>query len=360
MTNRSDAVRIRPSLDVGGLDDRSRLRAIRTGLGRIARSRLLLGLDVAATIVVAGTFAQIGAPELLFHVVFVILTAEAFLFGRRICLERVAAVSIALVLYASLPSLGVAAEPLELTEWPLMFTIAVLVAWMADREQSVGRRYAGLYRETRDRLVRAQEEERGRIARDLHDGIGQTLTALTLTLDAAATAPDSTGAARAVDRSRELAGEALAETRLAAERIRPPRLAARGLASALRAMASDPGGLIDVTIGRGAAARIRDEAELDVYRIAQEAVRNAAEHASAARIGVSLTRTRSGLRLEVSDDGIGFDPGTIDAGRLGVVGMGERAAAIGCRLDIDAAPHRGTRVTLEIPAVLLTAGDAAR
>lgn len=358
MTNPLHSVGLVSPLEPGALDDRSALRAIRTRLERIGQRRLLIVLDLAAILVVAATFAQVGPPELLFHVVFVILTAEAFIFGRRICLQRVAAVTVALLVYASLPELGVAAEPLELTEWPLMFTIAVLVAWMADREQSVGRRYAGLYREARDRLVRAQEEERGRIARDLHDGIGQTLTALTLTLDAAATG-DRTDTAPAIERSRELAREALADTRLAAERIRPPRLAKRGLASALRAMTSTPGAHVDVTIGPGADVRMPGEAELDAYRIVQEAVRNAIQHASASRIGVSLARTPSGLRLEVLDDGAGFDRTAIDARRLGIIGMGERAAAIGGHLDVDSAVGEGTRIVLTIPAGLLGIGEAA-
>lgn len=358
MTNPLQSVGLVSPLEPGALEDRSTLRAIRTRLERIGQRRLLVVLDLAAILVVAATFAQVGPPELLFHAVFVILTAEAFIFGRRICLQRVAAVSVVLLGYASLPAFGVDAQPLELTEWPLMFTIAVLVAWMADREQSVGRRYAGLYWETRDRLVRAQEEERGRIARDLHDGIGQTLTALTLTLDAASTG-DRTDTARAVERSRELAREALADTRLAAERIHPPRLAERGLASALRAMTSTPGWLVDVTIGPGADVRFHGEAELDAYRIAQEAVRNAIQHASASRIAVSLARTSSGLRLEVADDGAGFNRSAFDPRRLGIVGMGERAAAIGGHLEIDAAVGEGTRILLTIPAGLLEVAEAA-
>ena len=354
MTNPLHSVGVASPLEPAVLDDRSALRTIRKRLDQIGQRRLLIVLDLAAILVVGATFAQVGPPELLFHVVFVILTAEAFIFGRRICLQRLAAVSVALLYYASLPLNGAVVQPLDLTEWPLMFAIAVLVAWMADREQSVGRRYAGLYRETRDRLVRAQEEERGRIARDLHDGIGQTLAALTLTLDAASTGSE-TETAIAVDRSRELAREALADTRLAAERIRPRRLAERGLASALRAMTSTPGGQVAVAIGPGADVRLPAEAELDTYRIAQEAVRNAIQHASAGHIAVSLSRTVSGLRLEVVDDGIGFDRTSVDPQRLGIVGMSERADAIGGELRVGTAAGEGTRITLTIPAGVLNA-----
>lgn len=360
MTNSPHSIGLVSPLEPGIADDRSALWTIRTRLERIGQGRLLVILDLAAILVVAATFAQVGPPELLFHVAFVILTAEAFIFGRRICLQRVAAVSVALVVYAGLPAIGVAADPLELTEWPLMFTIAVLVAWMADREKSVGRRYAALYREARDRLVRAQEEERGRIARDLHDGIGQTLAALTLTLDAAATSDDPTDSAAALGRGRELAREALADTRLAAERVRPPRLAERGLASALQAMTSTPGALVDVAIEPAADVRIDPpDAEVDAYRIAQEAVRNAVQHSAASRIAVTLTRTATGLRLEVVDDGAGFDQSAVDPRRLGLVGMCERATAIGGELEIVSEVGRGTRVVLAIPAGRLTAGVAA-
>jgi signal transduction histidine kinase len=358
MTNPSRSVEIVSPLEHGALDDHRALRTIRVRFERFGQGRLLIVLDLAAILVVAATFAQIGPPELLFHVVFVILTVEAFIFGRRICLQRLAVVSVALLYYASLPLNGAKVQPLDLTEWPLMFAIAALVAWMADREHSVGRRYASLYWEARDRLVRAEEEERGRIARDLHDGIGQTLTALTLTLDAASSG-NRIDMDRAVERSRELAREALADTRLAAEGIRPPRLAERGLASALRAMTSTPGGLVDVTIGPGADVRLRGEAELEAYRIAQEAVRNALAHAAASRIGVSLTRTSDGLRLEVADDGGGFDRAAIDPRRLGIVGMRERATAIGADLEVNAAVGRGTSIRLSIPASLLEASAVA-
>ncbi|HEU4673429.1 MAG TPA: sensor histidine kinase [Candidatus Limnocylindrales bacterium] len=333
------------SLAPTAIDDRSGLAAVRAWLGRLGRARVLVALDLTAAMVIGAAFAQVGPPELLFHVAFVILTAEAFVFGRRICLQRIAATSVALVAYAALPVVGFRAMELELTEWPLMFTIAVLVAWMADREQSVGRRYAELYRETRDRLVRAQEEERARIARDLHDGIGQTLTALALTLDAAA---NERGGTTAVDRGRELAREALDDTRHVAERIRPPRLAELGLAGVLRSLAPEGSGPLEVVIlDRG--ARLGPEEELETYRIVQEAIRNALTHAAARRIVVSLVAAGDALTLSVVDDGVGFDPDAVPPHRLGIVGMAERAAAIGGRLTVVSRRGHGTRVELVVP-----------
>jgi signal transduction histidine kinase len=330
------------------ISDHSRLESVRAFVERLGRGRLLIVLDLAAVAVIAAAFAQVGPPELLFHVAFVILVGEAFVFGRRICLQRIAAVSIALVLYALLTVSGAPAAPLELTEWPLMFTIAVLVAWMADREQHVGLRYAALYRATRERLVRAQEEERGRISRDLHDGVAQTLTALAFTLDSTV-GRDPEASRAAIDRGRELAREALADTRLVAERIRPPRLAEYGLAGVLRSMASPPGGRITVDIEPAAEIRFAPEVELDTYRIAEEAIRNALRHSAARRIAVTLDRSEDRLGLTVTDDGVGFARNQIDIHRLGLVGMAERADAFGGGLNVDSKIGRGTRVVLTIP-----------
>ncbi len=347
MINPLSAHHVARPLVAPAVEERSRLTTLRASLGRLGRARILVALDLTAAVVIGAAFVQLGPPELLFHVAFVILTAEAFAFGRRICFQRIAAVSVALVAYAGLPLVGIRAAALELTEWPLMFTIAVLVAWMADREQSVGRRYAELYRETRDRLVRAQEEERARIARDLHDGIGQTLTALSLTLDAAATGHGDSGAV-ALQRSRELVREALDETRHAAERIRPPRLAELGLAGVLRSLGSNGAGSIEVAVD-DRVGRLGPDAELEAYRIVQEALRNALTHASARRIVVSLAGDEKAFRLSVVDDGVGFDPDRVPPHRLGIVGMAERASAIGGRLTVTSRPGQGTRVELVVP-----------
>ena len=188
MTNPQHSIGLLTPLEHGALDDRSALRTIRHWLEGVDRRKLLIVLDLAAVLVIVADVRPArppGAPlpRRLRHPDrggLHLRSAHLPPAGRSSSRSPSSPMRVC-------RALGIQAEPLELTEWPLMFTIAVLVAWMADREQSVGRRYAGLYRETRDRLVRAQEEERGHIARDLHDGIGQTLTALTLTLDAAAT-----------------------------------------------------------------------------------------------------------------------------------------------------------------------------
>lgn len=306
-----------------------------------------MALDVLAVVIVAATFAQLGPPELLFHAVFVVLTIEAFAYGRRVCFQRIAAATIALVVYAQLPNFGVRADPIDLTEWPLMFAIVVLVAWMADREQSAIRRYAGLYRRARERLITAEEEQRRRLARDIHDGVGQTLTAASLTLDALASSPGEPEATRYLARARELTTVALGETRAAAERIRPPRLVERGLASALHELATRCGAPVVADLAPDAGATLDPDRVLEVFRIAQEALGNAVRHGGG-EIHLVLRSEPTGLFLEVNDQGGGFDPDLVDPHALGLLGMRERAAAIGASLRIKAAPGNGTEIRLRV------------
>ena len=309
-----------------------------------------------ALLLIGAAYLQVGPPELLFHGVFVVLTIDAFVFGRRICYQRIVAASIALLGYVLLPSFEQGVDVLDLTEWPLMFTIAIMVAWMADRERTAVRRYASLYRDARDRLVTAQEEERRRLSRDIHDGIGQTLTALTMALDAV---PGATAdkAAELAAHARALAGDALTEARSAAERLRPPRIEARGLGSAIRELASGCGLAAVVEDTRYRPIDLPIDDLIEIYRIAQEAVGNAVRHAHASVIAVSLETIGPSLRLTIRDDGTGFDPPSVGGG-LGIPGMHERAALLGARLRITSGPDRGTAVTLDVPPAAVAAARA--
>jgi len=319
-------------------------------------------LDGVALLVAAAIFAQLSDPDVLFHVIWVILTLEAFAFGLRVTGIRIGLAVGLILVYSWVASTNPSGIPLslvelELSEWPLMLIIIIVVAVMADRVSSMSRRYATLYRQANDRLLTAQEDERKRLALDLHDGVGQVLTALTLTLDAAENLlwADADGPPRhaeaALTRSQQLAAMALEETHDVAFRLRPARIVETGLAASLRELARASSASIDVVVDPSVVrpGLLPPEMELEAFRIAQEAIGNALRHANAKRIRIGLAENRDGLRLDISDDGLGFDPRKVADRGLGLAGMRERAAVIGAGLEVVSRIGRGSRVTLQIP-----------
>ena len=329
---------------------RRRLRAI---IEVLRRPRILqTALDLAAVLftVMAFTTTSISA-EFLFHCVFVVLVLNAFLFGLRATLIRVGLASLPLLVRADAAAFGLQEPPLELTEWPLMFVIAVLVAWMADLRSSTSRRYASLFRLASERLLTVVEDERRRVGGELHDGVGQVLTALTLTLDAAAEESDLSQAQRRLQRARRLADTALAETRDLSHRLRPARLEERGLVAAVADLAAES----DFEIAFHASADARDAsllsgtATIEVFRVIQEALANAAHHSGASGAKVSIARDGDRLLVDVADAGSGFEPDTIENSGIGLAGMEERARLLGGKLSIVSQPGKGTTVHLLVP-----------
>jgi signal transduction histidine kinase len=331
------------------------------GLGLPARWRLV-ALDLVAACLAAGTFLQGGEPDLLFHAIWLVLVIEAFWYGLRVSVVRIAIVAALVIGYSFLEDAS-GLRPLEVpdllfTEWPLMFAIIVLVAIMADRVTSANRDIASLERRTHDQLVTAREDERRRLSGDLHDGLGQTLTALVLNLDAVESSIDQEGAAttpaarEALHRAQEIAGLALEETRDVARRLRPARMRQIGLANAIRELAAHAGRPVEVEFDPRLATPdlLAVDDEMEVYRIVQEAVANAVRHASANRISIGIRAARGGrLLIEVADDGIGFDPRRIGDDGLGLHGMGARAESIGGTLRIESHDGLGTRIRLLVP-----------
>lgn len=310
-----------------------------------------LALDAAAIGLALLTLAQVGPAEFLFHGIFVLLVVHAFLFGLAGTLWRIGIVSVAILAYATAPALGAPIQQMELSEWPLMFVIAVLVAWMADRRASTARLYVGLFRRASDRLLTVQEDERRRLARELHDGVGQTLTALTLTLDAVDGAVVPGEADARLASARRLAEDALTETRELANRLRPARLDQVGLVAAVRDLASRAGIPVRVEVGPDLeqVGRLDPVASAETYRIVQEALCNAARHSGAREARVALAAADGALRIVVADPGRGFDPTIGHQNGLGLAGMRERAVLLGGHLGIESAPGNGTRVVLEVP-----------
>ena len=309
-------------------------------------------VDAAAIATIALTFTSTVLPaDVMFHIVFVLLTVQAFLFGLRATVLRIGIVSIPLLVYANAQSFGLTEPEFDLAEWPLMFVIALLVAWMADRVDTTAKRYASLFRQASERLLTVEEDERRRIALELHDGVGQVLTAMTLTLDAAGGSRGPRARAQRVTAARRMAATALAEVRHLAHRMRPARLEERGLTAAIRDLAGQSGFPVRVHVDPqlDPMPALEPTMTVGVYRIVQEALANAARHSRAPVAHVSIGLHDSRLQVLISDEGIGFNPRTaVDPG-IGLAGMYERAELLGGTLSIQSAEGRGTSVALNLP-----------
>lgn len=191
-------------------------------------------------------------------------------------------------------------------------------------------------------------EERNRLARDLHDSVAQTLFSLALTAEAA----KKTGGFDEIEQVNELAKEALAELRSIVFELRPADLAADGLVPTIVKHADVVRRVFgqDIEVDVRSEHRLDADTELELFRITQEALSNALKHARASKVVIALDLAVDPARLEVRDDGVGFDPDAagIRARHLGLTSMEERARAIGGKLRIDAGPGRGTVVTVDV------------
>jgi two-component system sensor histidine kinase UhpB len=199
--------------------------------------------------------------------------------------------------------------------------------------------------------LHAQEEERARVARDLHDEVNQSLTGLLLRLEAAReSAPPEMEDELA--ETKALANQAMGELLSLARQLRPTALDDLGLAAAIEGQVEQlRRGEIEASLRfEGDFSDLGDDAQLVVYRVAQEALSNAARHSGAEHVEVRLRRTDAGgVLLEVGDDGRGFAFDESERG-LGIGGMRERALLIGAELTIESRPASGTTVRLTVPA----------
>ena len=204
-----------------------------------------------------------------------------------------------------------------------------------------------------ERVLRAQEEERKRVARDLHDEVNQALTALLLRIEAAIQdAPP--GLVEELKETKQLANRAMEELLDLARQLRPTALDDHGLVAALRANVREFDRRGPARASFWAAPDVKTlptEAQVVAYRVAQEAMNNAGRHANAQRIDVSLGDAGpAAVRLQISDDGCGFSvPAPEGSSGLGLSGMRERALLVGGTLTIDSRPGMGTTVILELP-----------
>jgi two-component system sensor histidine kinase UhpB len=196
--------------------------------------------------------------------------------------------------------------------------------------------------------LRAQEEERARIARDLHDEVNQSLTGLLLRLEAVREAAPPELEPELAE-TRALANQAMRELLSLARQLRPTALDDLGLAAAIAGQLEqlESGGVKAELSTDGDFSGLDDDVQLVVYRVAQEALANAARHSGAGRIAVALRRAGDGVELEVADDGRGFPFEESERG-LGIGGMRERALLVGGELIIESRPGEGTTVRLSV------------
>ncbi len=202
-------------------------------------------------------------------------------------------------------------------------------------------------RESARRALAAQEAERARVARDLHDEVGQALTAIALRAERAT--GDRTLNSHALEEIVDVAHVSLADIRRIARELRPEALDDLGLTGALIALCLRVEQQSSMRVARELGSglpELETEVELVIYRVAQEALTNAVRHSDATEVKVALVSTPTGVKLTVSDDGCGMDGEQIAEG-AGLAGMRERALLVDAKLEIDSSPANGFTVTLE-------------
>jgi signal transduction histidine kinase len=241
----------------------------------------------------------------------------------------------------------------------------LLEARVHRREISASRLEASEVRDLLGRLVTVQEEERRRIARDMHDQLGQSMTALRMQIEAlrrwATVAPEL---ATDVDRIDRLAQDLDSTIDFLTWELRPAALDRLGLSAALQNLLQSWSERSDIPAefhAQGTPDRpLSNEVSVNLYRILQEAVHNVQKHAEATRVSVLFAVRDREAMMVVEDNGRGFEPDTLpsDATRrcLGLVSMRERTLLLGGTLDVETSPGRGTaifvRVPIDVPAAL--------
>jgi two-component system, NarL family, sensor histidine kinase UhpB len=223
------------------------------------------------------------------------------------------------------------------------------IAALTDAFNEMLDRLEGERRESARRALAAQEGERQRIARELHDEIGQVLTAVMLRSETLVRrAPEDMRPD--LEDLREAARRGAEDVRQIAQRLRPEALDELGLQSALLALcnAVSDGAGIEIARNLERDLSLNAEQDLVIYRVAQESITNVVRHAHARRIEVTLRREGAGVVLVVVDDGVGL-PSDAENGSNGIRGMRERALLVGAELAIGARPQGGTEVRLRLP-----------
>jgi signal transduction histidine kinase len=263
----------------------------------------------------------------------------------------------------------------------LAILVGLIVAVVATRQVSwlqrqIDEQRTGEQRTRRDlerlsaRLVTVQEEERRRLSRELHDEVGQALTAIKMDVTVARRGLDGLQATESgarivswLEDARSIAENTLQSVRDLSQLLHPSMLDDFGLPEALRSYLrtfSKRTGISAQFIQRGQEQRLPQAAEVCVYRIVQEALTNVARHSGARNAMVTLSQTDSGLEMTIDDDGCGIDQylsrfGASPMGGLGIIGMRERVQALGGTFALESRRDGGTRVAVQLPAAPVAA-----
>jgi two-component system sensor histidine kinase DegS len=231
---------------------------------------------------------------------------------------------------------------------------AVFLGYWVGRER-MARQLANAYAA---HVIKAQEEERQRIARDLHDECIQTLVLLCQDLDAIRSSRSlSSTIMEKLQKARKTAENASTGLRNFTRELRPPILDDLGMVAAIRRLMMDHmdwDGIKGEFKVRGNEHRLPPELEVGLFRIAQEALSNVGHHARATSVAINITFTGKEVSLDIRDNGQGFvvpirSDNVVASGKLGLVGMWERAEIMGGRLDVQSSPGKGTRINVSIP-----------
>jgi signal transduction histidine kinase len=208
-------------------------------------------------------------------------------------------------------------------------------------------------RDALQRVVTAQELERRRLARELHDETGQALTSILLGLRTIEEAGGETAMRSAVAEVRELVRATLQDVRQLAVELRPKALDDFRLVAAVERLAESFGEQTGITVifeSTLPAGRLPPEVETALYRIVQESLTNIVKHARADKVSIVVGRKQNLVTLVVEDDGVGFEPARARDEGLGLIGMRERVALLGGRLAVESRPGAGTTFVAEVPA----------
>lgn len=250
-------------------------------------------------------------------------------------------------------------EWLQLDEWPM-----AVLAFAATMVFLYARRHRELHsaladnRRLMERLLEVQEAERHRLARELHDELGQYLNAIKLDARALITATDEETAAVVARRIATSADHVYGTAGNLVRSLRPPALDELGLVAALEACVdawrqSHPALHVELSAG-GALDGLGEKLNLAIYRIVQEALNNCVRHARASTLSVDLTRepdNEGALLLEIRDNGVGLDSAAAGRQGSGLAGMRERALSLGGSFELLSEPGQGVTIRVEVPTL---------